>query len=1483
MPRSENFPDEASSCGVGFVASLRNRADHSNLQRGLKALVNLEHRGGSASDLLTSDGAGIMTDIPWHLFGIPEGTAVANLFLPRDATTRIRSLRVFEEVFQAHGLDILRYRELPLKADVLSDLCKANRPEMLMAFIRRPEPCTTRYSFEKLLYAAKQSTRSRLRQLGIVQQFFFTSLSAGTIVYKALTPSRHLAEFYQDLKNPLYKTRFTLVHRRFSTNTSTSWDKAQPFRMVGHNGEINTIAGNRAWAYARERALGLSEDELLTHRGISDSGSVNEMLEALMFRSSIPHGEDILAIMMPRADSANPFYRFWGRAMEPWDGPALFAYSDGRRVGARLDRSGFRPCRWARTEDDLYLSSEAGSFGIPEDSILAKGSLSGGRSVSVDLRTGRVSFDDASEARENRYASFDPRVRKVAVSECPETTEALLPRLALFGFTEEDVRKVILPTVTEGKEPIGSMGDTARLAALSGEPRSLFDFFFQHFAQVTNPPLDYLRERTVTDMSVVLGRKPNIFEPKELIPLRRGLELDGPVLSLGTMEFLRSLKNESAESDLGVGTEIFDTTFARADGLAGFRSRLEALKAQARDAVTRRKTIFLLSDRAAAPERPALPSVLVLTSLIQALNESGMRLRTSLVVESGEVKSTHHIAVLIGFGAAAVCPYLALELARSRDAAIAGPLASQPVDAREKSLIGAWEQGLLKILSKMGVSVLQSYQGSGLFTILGLSRSMHKEFFPGHRSWMSGLTLGSIIQALLRNTSPEAVARTIASGKLVHNHLYRENARAEGGESHSMTAPRSKIIHDLVEAGAGAISSIELYDAYLRSTEESSPVSFRHLVRPKVVEAALPLERVEAPGAIFRRFGAGAMSFGAISAESQRDIIQAMRDLGARSNSGEGGENPYYFVDGTQAHTKQVASGRFGVTAEYLISGEEIQIKIAQGAKPGEGGQLMAKKVGPETARARFSDENVDLISPPPMHDIYSIEDLKQLIFELRQLKPDGRVSVKLVSGENVGTVAVGVAKAGADIIHVAGHDGGTGAATLGSMKHAGLPWELGLVDCHRSLLREGLRHRVVLRVDGGLATGRDVVTAAMLGAEEFDFGKLLLVAQGCVMARVCEKNTCPAGIATHDPRFKKRYEGTPAKIKTLMGYLAEDVRRHLAAAGAASIQEIVGRSDLLEAHPSHVPLVEERGFDLDLFLDRPAPVGERASNPFVEGVSELNLRLFEDLRDAKEGGELRYSVTPADRAILATVNGVVAREKAESRRKGGGAGSWARALERTRFVFEGSAGQGFCVFLQEGFDVRLEGEANDSVAKSMSGGHLVAVPTASSKVVAEENTILGNCALYGATGGTLFARGVAGDRFAVRNSGATAVIEGAGIHACEYMTRGRVVILGRVGANVGAGMTGGTLFLRRSEVPRLNEDCVFATECTAEDRVELRGLLEKYLAETGSTTASRLLADWEAYADEFVKVAPIRAAPVEKYSRGDSSLDERPMPEIPA
>ncbi|MEY4669488.1 MAG: hypothetical protein RL518_2187 [Pseudomonadota bacterium] len=1454
--------EERDACGVGFVADRKGRASHEIVQAALSALRCVEHRGACGADQVTGDGAGIMTDIPFELFGYPKGSvAVATLFMPREPQRLRHSLKIFEDTFAFMGMKVLDYRDVPMDTSVLGKEALESLPHIQHVIIERPAHCRTDESFNKALYAAKQATRTKHRESGFAGEFFFTSLSTTTIVYKALTKAEHLDRLYLDLRDPRFASRFALVHRRFSTNTRTSWDKAQPFRLIAHNGEINTIAGNRSWAFAREHALGLPFDELLTHTGISDSGSLNEMVEALKYRSSIPKVEDILAIMIPPADQHNSFYKFWSRAMEPWDGPAFITFSDGEKIGARLDRNGFRPCRWTMTEDRFYLCSEAGAFPVDEAQVESKGTLRAGSGVSVELSNGVVHFEDPSRSLDNHDARFDPHLLKIEFGvRSTETPD--LSRQHLFCYTDEDRERLLFPMILEGKEPIGSMGDTARPAVLSDEPRSFFDYFYQEFAQVTNPPLDYLRESMVTDLTTYLGRRPNIFAPKELIPPARAIELQSPVLSLGQMEYLQKL----AESDGTQGalkTRELHMTFRRDHGAVGFRAQLRKLAADAVTAVQSGCSIILLTDRLATYEHPPIPSLLVLRAVSKALNQAGELLSASIVVDTGEVRSTHHVAALVGFGAAAVCPRLALQIACfDQDAS----LQKLSADQKERNLLKSFDAGLLKVMAKIGISVVRSYHGARLFTAVGLGKEIVREYFSGVASPIGGIGIDQLVEKILTET---AQAQELAeSGKFRSTYVFKEHVKGLVGERHSMTSSRSRYLHKLArEQGAW-----EVYEEYLKSNDADAPVTIRQLLSLVRSEDSIALDRVQSREEILKLFGSGAMSFGAISAESQRDIIAAMKMIGGRSNSGEGGENPYYYIDGTTATTKQVASGRFGVTGEYLSSAEEFQIKVAQGAKPGEGGQLMGVKVSLEIARARHSNMNVDLISPPPLHDIYSIEDLKELIYELKQFKPSTRVSVKLVSGSNIGTIAVGVAKAGADIIHIAGSDGGTGAATLTSMKHAGLPWELGLTEVHKALVKNGLRRHVTLRVDGALQTGRDIVTAAILGAEEFDFGKLLLVAQGCIMARICEKNTCPTGIATHDPKFKAKYKGTAQDIVRVLSYIADDARLHLAALGVANLRDLPGRTELLEVAVAHASLVERRGIDLSGLLESSESLGAKLPALFDLGIHQLNKELVDDCMPAIDAGEVivrSYHISTGDKAALASLAGVVSRRVHDQRlsiihRSEGKRDTFGDVIKVTGQVnlsFSGSAGQGFGVFLCEGLNVRLYGEANDSVCKSMSGGRVVIKPHPTSTFDPESNAIIGNCALYGATGGRLYVHGRAGDRFAVRNSGALTVVEGAGLHACEYMTNGTVVILGATSFNIGAGMTGGEVFVLKDNERFLNTEYVTPVPLNDAAEERLREILVDYLEVTDSASAKRFLANWERVRHDFLWLLPKKIA----------------------
>jgi glutamate synthase domain-containing protein 2/glutamate synthase domain-containing protein 1/glutamate synthase domain-containing protein 3 len=1450
---------EKSACGVGFIASRNNVRTHQHLQQALHALRCVEHRGACAADQITGDGAGIMTDIPFELFGLEKDTfAVGSLITPPQPERKRIALRVFEETFRFLGLEVLEYRTVPTDPSVLGEDALACMPGLIHAIVKRPDFCRTTASFDKLLYQAKQLTRTKEKESGIHKEFFFMSLSSSTIVYKALTRAQDLDRFYLDLQNPAFKTRFALFHRRFSTNTKTAWDKVQPFRLIAHNGEINTISGNRSWAYSREKHLGLPTDELLTHNGISDTGSLNEMVEALSYRSSIPFIEDILAIMMPPADGENPFYKFWSRAMEPWDGPAFVTYSDGQTIGARLDRNGFRPCRWVLTEDHFYLSSEAGSFEVDEKMVQKKGTLHAGTGVKVDLDNGSVHFRDPSQSREHHDAAFDPRLEPVQEHPVNETA-SFLGKKNLFLYTTEDVDRVLAPMIADGKEAIGSMGDTARPAILSEEPRPLFDYFYQNFAQVTNPPLDYLREAMVTDLHIYLGRKPNIFSPKSLIPPNIAYELKSPVMSLGQIRFIRSLDRERRNKSR-VRSAVLDTTFDKDFGVVGLNSRLAALEKEATDLVSDGVSILILSDQAATLERPPIPCLLALRTIVNVLNESGLRLDASLVVHSGEVRSTHHVAAVVGFGASAVCPYMALEIARYEDDKKWNHLTP---DQREKNLIKALEQGLLKIMSKMGISVVRSYQSSKLFTAIGIGPKLNETFFPGVPSPVGGIELEHLVDDIVRKA--DLATKLDAEGTTLKSYFYKEQNKGLEGEKHAMTAPRSKIIHNLVRETGHSLQDAELYEEYLKVGLNDSPTNIRHLMSLSEAEAPVPVDDVEPRVDILKRFGSGAMSFGAISAESQRDIFVAMKEIGGRSNSGEGGENPYYFSDGITASAKQVASGRFGVTAEYLVSGNEFQIKIAQGAKPGEGGQLMGLKVDEHIARARHANVGVDLISPPPLHDIYSIEDLKELIYELKQLKPDAKVNVKLVSGSNIGTIAVGVAKAGADVIHISGGDGGTGAASLSSMKHAGLPWEIGLVEVHKTLIANNLRKNVLLRVDGGLHTGRDIVMAAILGGEEFEFGKLLLVAEGCIMARICEKNTCPTGIATHDPKFKAKYKGTKDHVVKLLQILADDVRRNLALIGLTRLEDAIGRTDLLVANPAHEEVIIRKNIDLSYFLGETMVDASIPTSLYFESISDLNKQILDDTKIAMEtesAVSLSYDIRTVDRAAMATLSGTIAnaiRLKRLDLIQQGRPDDVPEFEGHLGLTFTGSAGQGFGVFLVNGIETTLWGEANDSVCKAMSGGLAVIRPKKEALFRPEENAIIGNCALYGATGGRLYVNGLAGDRFAVRNSGAIAVVEGTGLHACEYMTNGLVVILGPVSKNVGAGMTGGTLMLYGDQHEQINTDYLGESSLDEADYANLNALLKDYLKHTSSNRAQAILNGWGDLKSGFRKYVPIK------------------------
>lgn len=1436
-------PTDYSQCGVGLLVSRINNRTPKILKKGLIGLRNVEHRGGADRIGKMGDGAGIMTEIPWKLLGIEEGRyAVATIFAPQDEERYKKSLEVFEETFSHYYLPIEKYRDVPICPEVLGERAKENMPRIVQAFIKRPEHCRTFGSFDDLLYMAKQMVRTKQKDAGIKGEFFFASLSSRTIVYKALSTSEQLPEFYPDLKNEKYETKYAMFHRRFSTNTLPSWDKVQPFRLVAHNGEINTIEGNRAAAISRERAIGLRVDQLITHEGSSDSGNLNGMVEALKYRSSIPHINEILAIMIPPADNEkeSPYFHFWSRAMEPWDGPALIAFCDGKRIGARLDRSGFRPCRWHKTRKTFYLSSEAGSFELDPKRVEDQGELYAGRSVSVHIYNGEPDFSNPNKSDEYHDFHFDARLHRLDAGE--DFKEGLGPlheKLKLFHYSKESLTKELFPMIDEGKEPIGSMGDTARMVALSDVKRPLYHHFFQNFAQVTNPALDYIREKMVTDMEVILGRKPNIFEPKEMIPPAKALCLDGPVVGLGQLEKIK--EHHLFEPTIRV-VDIEMTFDSPQVSVEELKRLIDSKADEAFKAVQNGHTILILTDRNATRERPPLPALLVLRAIQTRLSREGVRMKASLVVDSGEVYNAHQLAVLIGFGASAVCPYMALGMARNEDRP---KLEGVSAKDREEQIRKALETGLMRIMAKAGISVVRSYQGSELFTILGLDQEVTTQFFRRHPVLVGGTGYQEIVDSL------QARLARVDEEDLENDFYYKEQASGKRGEKHAPTAKSSRALHRVLSE-KNPDEARKLWAEHNQSLAEV-PLQIRDLFDLK--ENKISTQEVEPLVKILTRFGSGAMSFGSISAEAQRDLIKAFRTIGGRSNSGEGGENPYYYTDNITASIKQIASGRFGVTAEYLVVGSEVQIKIAQGAKPGEGGQLPGHKVSEEIAFARHSTPGVGLISPPPQHDIYSIEDLKQLIYEIKQLKPDLKVSVKLVSGKNIGAIALGVVKAGADIIQISGGSGGTGAASLMAMKHAGLPWEVGLIEVHRLLCHAGLRDQVVLRVDGGLINGADVFKAAIWGAEEFDFGKMILVAEGCIMARICEKNTCPAGIATQDPKFKKRYKGSPEKIVHYLEQIARDVREHLAFVGHKSLDTVIGRTDLLIPAAKYSEHTEK--LDLKYFIDGLENVF--STREFYQiPYNDLNKKIIEDARayEGQNKWKAEYQTHPTQRAVGASLSGMMASKIAKQRAEHKEYVEIGPEFSADLF-FKGSAGQGFGVFNQEGLYLTLEGEANDSVGKGMSGGRILVRPHPESPFQGREQVLIGNVALYGATGGQLYVAGLAGDRFAVRNSGASAVVEGVGLHACEYMTGGQVLILGRALENIGAGMTGGQIFMPKSNLTKVNEDYLEAENFSQVDVQLIKALLEEHVELTGSKRGRKFLTDFEKEIESFVKLVP--------------------------
>ncbi len=1518
---------EHDACGVGMVARLDNTPTHEVIERGIAALKNLEHRGASGADPCTGDGAGILMQMPDELLRAvvelelpPAGSyGVLMCFLPRDDAARTRLEALLERTVVAEGQHVLGWRDVPVCPEHTGEVAGRCRPVIRQLFVGAggwgSDQAFDQDAFERKLYVIRRVCELSTDGAGL----YVASSSSRTINYKGMLISYQLAEFYPDLKDKRCTSALALVHSRFSTNTFPSWELAHPYRTICHNGEINTVMGNVNWMRARESELqselfGSDLQKILpvVTPGNSDSATFDNVMELLLLAGRSPAHAAMM--MIPEAyrdrddlpEELKGFYAFHSCLMEPWDGPASVAFTDGRVVGATLDRNGLRPGRWMETADGhVVLGSETGILDVAPSEIVRLGRLQPGKLFLVDLQRGRIVEDgevkrELSTRRPYRewfqrssvaFAELEPS-EQVTISDQP-----LPRRQRAFGYTQEDLRVLLGPMARDGAEPIGSMGNDISLAVLSDQAPPLFSYFKQLFAQVTNPPIDPIREEIVMSLQTTLGSERNLFE--ETPEHAHKLVLERPILLNRELETLRHVSHEL------FAARTIDITWPVADGPAGMAAALERVCEQAHDAIAAGVNIIVLSDRSLGPRRAPIPSLLAVASVHHHLVREGTRLRVGIVLESGEPREVHHFATLIGYGASAINPYLMLEtldvlilsgrLTRAGDPAAdgKGPLGTEEAAQNTIKAIG---KGLLKTISKMGISTIQSYRGAQIFEAVGLERELIDRHFTGTASRIGGVGLDVLaMEALERH----ARAGWVGWGR-VGSHTQDELLPVGGvyawrrdGEHHMWNPETIALVQQAVRSANGnvtaalegegdALAEVRSSDAYAKYREYAQAINedaarkatLRGLLQfateaREPGRAGIPLEQVEPASEIVRRFCTGAMSLGSISREAHETLAIAMNRLGGRSNTGEGGEDPARFEpdnngDRRRSAIKQVASGRFGVTINYLVNADELQIKMAQGAKPGEGGQLPGGKVDAYIGSIRHTTPGVGLISPPPHHDIYSIEDLKQLIYDLRCSNPSAQVSVKLVAEVGVGTVAAGVSKANADRVLISGHDGGTGASPLSSIQAAGIPWEIGLAETQQTLLLNDLRSRIVVQTDGQLKTGRDVVIAALLGADEMGFSTAPLIATGCIMMRACHLNTCPVGIATQDPELRKRFKGTPEHVVNFFFFVAEEVREILASLGLRSLDEAIGRVDLLQAQGA-IEHWKARGVDLTHLLTHieldegglPIQTRRRVQPPPEVLTDALDWELLKRSAGAIERGE-RIRFAMGIRNVNRCVGGILSSHIARAH---GATGLPEGSIE---VEFEGSAGQSFGGWLAPGVTFTLRGDANDYTGKGLSGGVLAVRPREdmAPEFIAEENVIVGNTLLYGATAGRAFFRGLAGERFAVRNSGACAVVEGVGDHGCEYMTGGRVVVLGLTGRNFAAGMSGGIAYV-------LDEDGTFARRCNTgmvgleapsyEDASELRALVSEHAERTDSPVAARVLVEWDELlaAGAFVKVMP--------------------------
>jgi glutamate synthase (NADPH/NADH) large chain len=1494
-PEAQGLYDPAyehDACGVGFVAHVKGQKSHTIVRQALQVLINLQHRGACGCETNTGDGAGILIQIPDRFFrqeserlGIdlpPHRAYGAGLiFLPRDPERRGRIQDLFERIVIEEGQVVLGWRDVPTDNTTLGASAVAVQPAFQQIFIGRgPSLAAPGASlegdarFERTLYVIRKRVEHAVDALPEEDRRFFyvVSLSSETLIYKGMLTASQLDSMFPDLTDPAIESALALVHQRFSTNTFPSWPLAHPYRYVAHNGEINTLRGNINWMKAREALLesdvlgpDLRKIVPIIREGGSDSAIFDNVLELLVMSGrSLPHA---LLMMIPEPWQNNDtmsaerraFYEYHSSLMEPWDGPASIAFTDGTVIGAVLDRNGLRPSRYYVTTDDLViLASEVGVLDVPPERVLLKERLHPGKIFLVDTGQGRIVSDDEVKdrlAREHPYGDWlrEHLVRIEDVPPAPFLPEpdhaTVLRRQHAFGYTQEDVMLLLAPMAKNGEEPIGSMGTDTPLAVLSERPRLLYDYFKQLFAQVTNPPLDAIREALVTSMESTIGPERNLLRPEP--ESCRQIAITYPIID---NDELAKLRHVNATGLAGFRSITLPMLYPSKEGGAGLERAMDRLREQAGEAVAAGHTILILSDRGVTAELAPIPSLLATAGVHHYLVRAGMRTRCALVLESGDAREVHHVALLIGYGAGAVNPYLAFETLNDmiRQRVLEGLTHERAV----LNYIKALNKGILKVMSKMGISTLQSYCGAQIFEAIGLDPAFVDRYFTWTASRIGGADIDVIAREVRQRHQTAFPLRTSTPAELDTGGEYRWR---RDGEMHLFNPETVHKLQHATRTGQYAI-----YKDYTAIVNDQSRRlgTLRGLLDFTPGTQPIPIDEVEPVEAILKRFATGAMSYGSISQEAHETIAIAMNRLGGKSNTGEGGEDPERYRldpngDSRRSAIKQVASARFGVTSEYLVNADDIQIKMAQGAKPGEGGQLPGHKVYPWIARVRHSTPGVTLISPPPHHDIYSIEDLAQLVYDLKNANPAARIHVKLVAEVGVGTVAAGVSKAHADVVLISGHDGGTGASPLTAIKHSGIPWELGLAETQQVLMLNRLRDRIVVQVDGQLRTGRDVVIAALLGAEEFGFATAALVVSGCIMMRVCHLNTCPVGIATQDPELRKKFTGRPEFVENYFRFVAEDVRELMAQLGFRTVAEMVGRADRLEMRAA-LAHWKAKGVDLARILHQPE-ADERAARHCVRAQEHglehaLDVEIIERASSALNGG----AAVEIDLPIRNVHRTVGTQLGSEITRRYGGQGL---PDDTIRVRFTGSAGQSFGAFLPRGATLALEGDANDFWGKGLSGGKLIVYPPRKSLFASHENVIIGNVSLYGATSGEAYVRGVAGERFAVRNSGASAVVEGVGDHACEYMTGGRVVVIGRTGRNFAAGMSGGIAYV-------LDADGEFRKRCnremvelepleSAEDVEVVRTLLRRHVRYTNSGRAVRLLADWLEESARFLKIIP--------------------------